>query len=61
MKKQISQSIVAQDNSEISNAKMSIKKDKSITVNKAKYTVFGFLLGVLSSIIATIVYENFIK
>lgn len=59
MKEKIENSIVADNNSTITNA----KNTTSINLKKLKikHTIIGFLLGVISELVAIFIYEHFIK
>lgn len=54
-------SIVAQGGSTISNSKNITRQNNNNNSVKAQYTFIGFVLGILSSIIGSYIYEHFIK
>jgi hypothetical protein len=59
MKKNIENSIVADQGSSISNSKNIT--NTNIRKIKTEYSIIGFILGVLASIIASYIYAHFIK
>ena len=59
MKNEISGSIVAQDNSSISSS--NLYTENSVRKIKIRHTIVGFVLGIVSELIAMIIYYNFLK
>jgi hypothetical protein len=59
MKNKIDTSIVAQDHSTISN--VTNRNNKSTKRIRTESIIFGFIMGVVSSIVASFIYDHFIK
>ena len=59
MKNKIEKSVVAQGGSTISN--VTNNNEKNIKKIRTESTIIGFIIGILTSIIASYIYERFLK
>jgi len=59
MENKISKSVVAQGGSKISN--VTNTNSKSIKRIRTESTIIGYIIGIVTSIIASYIYDNFMK